>query len=83
MSEVPRFFIAVKSYGVADAKGKTLIGIEVTGKRAIAPPDAPMSLMVALLEDVIGHHHYTSKEAAEKDFERLKTFAANLVVLDQ
>lgn len=77
---VPRLFISVKSYGLADEKGKTLMGIELSGKRIIARPDAPLATMIALLEMIVPSMRYSSLEAAEKDHERLRTFAAGLHV---
>lgn len=75
---VPRLFISVKEYGLADEKGKTLMGIGLSSKRIIARPDAPLATMVALLEMMVPSLRYSSPEAAEKDYARLRTFAADL-----
>lgn len=77
---VPRLFIKVTEYGLADDKGKTLMGIGLSGKRIIARPDAPLATMVALLELIVHSLRYSSPEAAEKDYTRLREFAASLEV---
>jgi hypothetical protein len=75
-----RFFVQLKGHGLADANGKTALGIGMSGARTIATPDAPLALVVAILEE--WHHawKYSSIEAAKKDVARLQDFVNNLTV---
>lgn len=76
----PRFYIALKSFGVVNDKGRCIFGIEYSGKRILAEEDAPLALVVAMLEEMCEYHRYSSPEAAEKDFQRLRDFANELQV---
>jgi hypothetical protein len=75
-----KFFVALKSYGIANEKGKTAMAIEYSGKRIFAEPDAPLGLFVAMLETMSPMFQYTSVEAAERDAKRLKKWVDGLVV---
>ena len=79
-ASLPRFYIKFTEHGLCDDKGKVLLGIGRGSSKLVAPPDAPMSLMVALLEEVSSAHRYSSAEAAEKDCQRLKDYANGLFV---
>jgi hypothetical protein len=74
-----RFFVQLKAHGRVDDSGRTVIGVERSTKRIIAPHDAPLSLVVAILDEWRASWTYSTPEAAERDFARLRTFAENLV----
>lgn len=76
----PRFFVKFTEHGLCDEKGNVLYGVGRGSSKLVAPPDAPLSLMVAILEEVAPAHRYSSAEAAEKDFQRLKDYANGLFV---
>lgn len=75
-----RFFLQLKAYGMCDENGRTLLGIGMSQKKIIAEPDAPMALMVALIQSTLRAMDYSSPEAAAKDVERLQKFANSLLV---
>lgn len=75
-----RFFVQLKAHGLVNQDGKTVMGIERSTARVIAPPDAPLALVVAILEEWQPGWKYSSKEAGEKDIARLRAFVDNMVV---
>ena len=78
--DAPRFFVQLKSHGVTDADGKTIMGIGVSSKKVVAEPDAPLALVVAVLETWQSGWHYSSTKAAERDVARLRNFCDQLHV---
>jgi len=48
-----RFFLALRSYGHCNEKGKVVMGIECSTKKVMAPPDKPLKLFTAILEELL------------------------------
>lgn len=75
-----KFFVQLKGYGVVDGKDKTVMALEQSSKRTIAPDDAPLALVVAILENWQNAWKYSSVEAAKKDLERLKRYVDSIEI---
>jgi hypothetical protein len=75
-----RFFVQLKAHGLADKAGKTVMGIERSTARVFAPADAPLALVVAILEEWQSAWQYSSPEAGAKDIARLRAFVDNMIV---
>lgn len=75
-----RFFVALRSYGQCDENGKTVMGIECAAKRIPAPPDKPLALMAAIVDQLLPAMRYSSKEAAEKDLAAFREYVSNLTL---
>lgn len=76
-----RFFMQIKSYGCCDAKGRTVMGIETSQKKMIAPPDMPLTWFSVLLEQVMPGMSWSSKEAMEKDLATLQDYVKGLRIV--
>lgn len=79
-SEIPRFSVVIESFGTVDGKGRPRVTESFETRRVVAEPDCPLALVVAILERMLRHHHYSSREAATVDFARLREFAVGLHV---
>jgi hypothetical protein len=79
---VNRFFIALKSVGVADSRKREIAAIGFTGAKVHSEPDSPLALIVAVLEECKPFWGYSSAEAAEKDVKRLRDFCESLEIED-
>jgi hypothetical protein len=75
-----KFFVQLKGYGVVDGKDKTIMAIGQSGKRTIAPDDAPLALVVAILENWQNAWKYSSVEAAKADLDRLKRYVDSIEI---
>jgi hypothetical protein len=75
-----RFFLALRSYGHCDDKGKVVMGIECSAEKLKAPPDRPLALMASLLEELLPCMLYSSPEAAAQDLEEFKQFVSNITM---
>lgn len=75
-----RFFIALRSYGHCDENGKTVMGVECSAKKIPAPPDRPLALFAAIVDDLLPAMSYSSKEAMEKDLVEFQKYVANIRV---
>jgi hypothetical protein len=75
-----RFFIALRSYGHCDENGKTVMGVECSAKKVPSPPDRPLALVAAILDDLLLVMSYSSKEAMEKDLREFQKYVADLRV---
>jgi len=75
-----RFFLALRSYGHCNEKGKVVMGIECSTEKVMAPPDKPLELFTAILEELLPCMLYSSNEAAEEDLEAFKQFVSNLTM---
>ena len=76
-----RFFIQMKGYGCCDAKGRTVLGIETTQKKMIAPPDRPLTFFSVLLEQIMPGMSWSTKEAMEADLKTLKDYVNGLHIV--
>lgn len=74
------FFIQLKAYGNCDENGRTVMGIEFSTKKIIAPPDAPLKLIRSMLESMMNGMTYSDKDAAIIDIEEFKQWANTLQV---
>ena len=73
-----RLFIELKSYGMCDEKGRTVLGIGLKGKQR-AEPDAPIrTLLIPLIEELLPSCHYSGAEARDADLAAFKEFADEL-----
>lgn len=70
-----RFFVHLKAYGHCDANGRAVMALKGFN-RALAPPDAPLALMLVLLEQMIPTMDYSSDEAMRLDLERFQRAVA-------
>lgn len=63
-----RFFIQMKAYGHCDDKGRTVMGVGMSGKKIIAKPDRPLMTLVFPLVDMLTQAiDWSDPEAAKKD----------------
>lgn len=76
-----RFFVQMSGYGCCDAKGKTVMGIDTSRKKMIAPPDRPLTFFAVLLEQIMPGMDWSSKEAMESDLAALKDYVNSLQVV--
>ena len=75
-----RFFLQLKAYGNCDDSGRTIMGIEFSTKKMIAPPDKPLKLISHILDGMINGISYSNKDAALIDIEEFQRWALNLQV---
>lgn len=75
-----RFFIALRSYGNCDDKGKTVMGVECSAKKVTAKPDRQLALIAAIVDDLLPVMSYSSKEAMEKYLIEFQKYVADLHV---
>lgn len=73
-----QFFVQLKGYGMCDENGRTVMAIGTSTKKVIAEPDAPLSLIVSLIESMKDLMDYSSPEAAAADIKRLQNYVNNL-----
>ena len=78
-----KFFIALRSYGHCDEKGKTVLGVECSSKKLIAPPDKPLYLFSQLLAQLMPSMQYSSGEAMKEDLEKFQKWVADLKVSER
>lgn len=76
-----QFFIALRSYGHCDENGRTVMGIGCSSKKVTAPPDRPLCLIAALIDDLLPAMSYSSKEAMQKDLKEFQAYAASLKIV--
>ncbi len=76
-----RFFIALRSYGHCDEKGKAVMSVECSSKKIPAPPDRPLALMAHLVDELFPAMNYSSKEAMDKDLAEFKSYVAGLRIV--
>lgn len=75
-----RFFVQVKGYGEANEKGKTILGVGLSGSRMIAPADKPLKLIAALIEQFMPAMNWSNQEAADKDLRLFKEFVNDMEI---
>jgi len=63
-----------------DENGKTVMGVECSAKKVPAPPDRPLALVAAIVDDLLPVMNYSSKEAMEKDLGQFQDYVASLRV---
>lgn len=69
-----RFFVTLRAYGHCDENGRTVLGIGCSAKKIPAPPDRPLALVAAIIEELLPAMQYSSVEAMKKDVESFKAF---------
>ena len=74
------FFVKLKGYGLADKNGKMLMEIGQSTKRIMAHDDAPLALVVAILNNWEKAWRYSSVEAGKADLERLKQYVNSIEI---
>jgi ribosomal protein L37AE/L43A len=72
-----RMYLRLAAVGQCDAQGKTVLELGFRGK-IIAPPDAPLTLLQNVVNEMLSLIDYSSKEAAEADIAALKEFVNGL-----
>lgn len=75
-----KFFVQLRGYGVVDGNNKTIMGIEQSSKRIIAPENAPLALVVTILQVWEAAWKYSDVEAAKADLKRLKDYVDGIEI---
>lgn len=76
----PRFFVQLKGYGCCRKNGGVSMAVERSAAKLIAPEDAPIALVVAMLEEMQVFWKYSTVEAGQNDIQRLRDFVENMDV---
>lgn len=75
-----RMYVQLRTIGQCDAKGKSILAMNFSGK-TIAEPDKPLTtLVMPLLREIATYARWSSREAAEADLAQLKEYVAGLKV---
>jgi len=75
-----RFFVKLSAYGTVDSDGKTAYEVGQDNKRIISQPDAPLALVIAILEQWQPAWRYSSIEAAKQDLQRLRDYVDGILI---
>jgi|GEM_PF-7114055 len=72
-----KLFVALKEYGMLDARGRKVFSIGLRG-RFEAQPDRPLQLVLGLLGEIAVAFRYSSEEAEKADLDHFKWTVAQL-----
>jgi len=75
-----RFFVKLFAYGTVDSAGKVVFEVGQSSKRIIAEPNAPLAVVVAILEAWQPAWRYSSTEAAKQDLQRLRDYVDGILI---